>query len=85
MHFEDLERILTPFGTLVKCEKIGSSGNGGESGGASTGGSQEDLSLSQATPSTAGALQTIEVVYETPEEAEKYVFSEVIFIVFRQH
>ena len=74
MHFEDLERILTPLGTLVKCEKIASSGNGGGSGsgGASTG-SQEDLSVSQATPTTAaGAFQTIEVVFETPEEAEKY-------------
>jgi len=74
VHFEDLERILTPLGTLVKCEKIASSGNGGGSGsgGASTG-SQEDLSVSQATPTTAaGAFQTIEVVFETPEEAEKY-------------
>jgi len=73
VHYEDLERILTPLGTLIKCEKIASSGNGGGGGGGSGGastGSQEDLSLSQAT--TTGALQTIEVVFETPEEAEKY-------------
>lgn len=56
VRYEELERLLTPLGTVLKCEKI--------SGGA-TGGSRD------APSPQAGGYQTIEVVFETPEEAEK--------------
>ena len=61
VRYEELERLLTPLGTVLKCEKI----NGGGSG-ASGGSGREDAPSPQA-----GGFQTIEVVFETPEEAEK--------------
>lgn len=66
VRYEDLERILTPLGTLLKCEKIATSGGNGDGSGGASAGSQEDLSSPQST-----GFQTIEVVFETPEEAEK--------------
>ncbi len=67
VRYEELERLLTPLGTLLKCEKI--SGGGGGSGGSGGGSGREDAP-SPHSPQTGG-YQTIEVVYETPEEAEK--------------
>lgn len=61
VRYEELERLLTPLGTVLKCEKI--SGSGGSTGGGS---GREDAPSPQA-----GGYQTIEVVFETPEEAEK--------------
>ena len=61
VRYEELERLLAPLGTVLKCEKI----NGGGSGG-SGGSGREDAPSPQA-----GGFQTIEVVFETPEEAEK--------------
>ena len=57
VRFEELERLLTPLGTLQKCEKV----NGGGGGGGRR----------DSSPASDGRYQTIEVVYETPEEAEK--------------
>ena len=67
VRFEELERFLTPLGTLQKCEKVtgGSGGGGGGGGGSGSGGRRE------SSPVSDGRYQTIEVVYETPEEAEK--------------
>ena len=62
VRFEELERLLTPLGTLQKCEKVNGGGGGGGGGG-----------RRDSSPVSDGRYQTIEVVYETPEEAEKLV------------
>lgn len=59
VRFEELERLLTPLGTLQKCEKVNGGGGGGGGGG-----------RRDSSPVSDGRYQTIEVVYETPEEAE---------------
>jgi len=60
VRFDELERLLTPLGTLQKCEKVSSNSNSSSS--SAGGGGRRGSSPS--------AYQTIEVVYETPEEAE---------------
>jgi hypothetical protein len=62
VRYEELERLLTPLGTVLKCEKISGGGGSGGSGGSG----REDAPSPQP-----GGFQTIEVVFETPEEAEK--------------
>lgn len=61
VRYEELERLLTPLGTVLKCEKISGGGGSGGSGGSG----REDAPSPQP-----GGFQTIEVVFETPEEAE---------------
>ena len=71
VRLEELERILTPLGTLVKCEKVSSAE--AEEGAEETeiivtegeDEDQVDSSLQSSSP------QTVEVVFETAEEAEK--------------
>jgi hypothetical protein len=69
VRYEELERLLTPLGTVLKCEKIsgGTGAGAGGSGGNGGGSGREDA---PASPQPGG-FQTIEVVFETPEEAEK--------------
>lgn len=55
---DELERLLTPLGSLIKWDKIG--------GAAGTGAAPHD---DAATP--AATFQTVEAVYETAEEADK--------------
>ena len=57
---EELERLLAPLGTLVKCDKINPAGTNGSSTG-----TQEEAPAEQTNH------QAVEVVYETSEEAEK--------------
>lgn len=69
VRYEELERLLTPLGTVLKCEKISGGGAVGAGAGGSGGGSgREDAGAASPQP---GGFQTIEVVFETPEEAEK--------------
>ena len=70
VRLEELERILTPLGTLVKCEKVSSAE--AEEGAEETEiivteGEDED----QVDSSLQSSPQTVEVVFETAEEAEK--------------
>ena len=77
VRIEQLEQLLTPFGTLVKLERVGGGGaspssgteDGGGSAGGVTSGDEVDSSSQPATPS-GGGFQTFEVVFETAEEAE---------------
>lgn len=69
VRLEELERILTPLGTLVKCEKVGvESGaeEGAEESEINPEGEDEDQ-----VDSSLQSPQTVEVVFETAEEAEK--------------
>lgn len=61
VRYEELERLLTPLGTVLKCEKISGGGSGGSGGSG-----REDAPSPQP-----GGYQTIEVVFETLEEADK--------------
>lgn len=67
---EELERLVTPLGTLVKCEKIGSASGASAS-------PEEDGSSPQP------ACQTFELVYETAEEAEKCVNRSTMSLLVR--
>lgn len=66
VRYEELERLLTPLGTVLKCERVSGGGGSTSGGGGSGSGSGRD-----ETSSPQGGCQTIEVVFETPEEAEK--------------